>query len=268
MIDEQITNASPENDGSAPIEAAPQAAVVDKQAEISPSGAETTQPVKEPALVNRDTAFKEAGEWKKKYRSIEKKMQELESRYSTGLEQLLQQRQETPKTAQGPQLAPDQQKALDDLADYLLNNPEYRSRYGLDKAQVLEEKLQRMEENERFSSFDKEASTTIDKYSKVWGLDPREMEIEVADYIEQHNIPYSKGAYERAVQNCYFERQTELQRQAANLAIIQQQKKLKGANPEGPSGGQKSSGKPQEKNMEMFLERRAREMAGESGILR
>lgn len=228
--------------------------------------AEKTAPVTQEAESQsssaiRKTAFKEAGEWKRRYSELERSHREMNDMFKQLMERM------SPKQSSGPQVSDEQRLALRQLAQLIKSDPEVLKELGLDRIPNLEQATQSYETSRLESAFNGEFDDVINYGVKTFGLEREELEQELVDYIDQHPLyskaNYAKGAVQAAFRDLYWDRMDELKERAANLKLIQEQKAKKNGNIESSkSQDSTNSDKTLEPDMGSFIKRRISESGG------
>lgn len=217
----------------------------------------------DPAEKYRREAFKQAGEWKKRYEDLEGRFSKLESTYTNKLESLvgmMSPKQEASMTDQDKQ-------ALIQLFKMGRQVPEIAEMLGLDKTQKLEQTLQEERQSRLDREFDGEFDSVVKKWSDSYGLKSDEVKQELLDYINSNDFygkkSYSPGLIAEAAKSLYFDRLSELQQKKVNADLIREQNLKKQSNTESPSKGKPNKGANLPSKMSDHLMDIVRESGGE-----
>lgn len=201
-------------------------------------------------------------QWRSRERKLndgfEQRIKSVEDRYVNQLEAMTRR---DPKA----EMPEEQSKALEDLAVLFSKSPNAMKSLGLDQMQTL------AKENESFRTafvqdqFNAEKAKVLDSAVKN-GMDRAIVEEEMSTFIEESSFysdkEYTKGTYQSAFRDLYFDRIGEIKERAVNLKHIKEQKEKHSANSQQPSPGQTQTGHPQETSIRDFVTRRVRESGG------
>jgi len=160
---------------------------------------------------------------------------------------------------------PEEEHALNLLAEKLLANPLIREKYGLDGAKSAQAELQKLREEQTRVMVDNELESVVGKYAVKYGYEPqafREELLEFLDSDEFEGATYRKGSIERAAKAYLYDRQGEISERAANLKLIKEQNDKKKVTTESSSTGTKGKPNMGEKSLSSYLDRRVDEEGG------
>lgn len=170
------------------------------------------------------------------------------------------------KTPSGPQLTQEQKEARAQLAELLFGDPEIRDKYGLSKVDKLEKFQQEAQLERSREMFESELGPLVKQYAEEYGMDPKELDEDIREFIETDewfaDKSFSRGAAKKAMRLFFDGKDSELAERKANLKLIREQAEKKKIGTESASRTEKTGSAPKEKGILTYLERRAQEEGG------
>lgn len=150
-----------------------------------------------------------------------------------------------------------------------LQDPEVRKMYGLDEVRELKEKLSKYEKGNEVSAFNAELSEVSKTYAEKYGMDPKEVEYDLMEFIKDDplwgQLGISKGVVKKAAKDFFSDKQEELAVRAANMKLVKEAETKGKASSQKPVNGA-SQENPLPKHLRDFLHSRFRDEAEKEGI--
>ncbi len=193
---------------------------------------------------------------------LKKQLDELNQRYTQQLELFNQQRAAQGKP-EADKLPPEQEQAIMQLAEMLLNNPAIREKYGIGKAET---EIASMRQEQALHAYESELHSEAKVLAEKFGGEPNEWAEKIEEYylndpwIADKN--YQKGSISKVAKLYTAENAVELGERSANLKLINEQKNKKALNQATPSKGQQASAPSSNMTQKEFLQKRIQESGG------
>jgi len=203
--------------------------------------------------------------WERDYtQKFGSEIQKLKSDYDSKYKDL-----ESKLNRPNNQVSEEDRKQLRSLAQMLFSDEEIRKSYGLDQVQELREKLSKYEKGNEVSAFNQELSEVSKSYSEKYGLDPKEVEYDLMEFIKEDplwgQLGISKGVVKKAAKDYFSDKQEELATRAANMKLVKEAETKGGLSSQKPANGVTQKA-PLPKRMSDFLANSFREAAEKEGI--
>ena len=198
----------------------------------------------------------------KMQRDWDKKFQEQKDLYTRQLENF-NSRSAQPSGTQKPPLTGEQRQAREELAEMLFGDPEIRDKYGLSKVDQLVKQQQEMLLDRSREVFDAELSPLVQKAAEKYGMDAKELDAEIRDFVSTdpwfEDKNFTRGSASKVVRLFFADKESELAEREANLKIIREQNEKKRVGTEKAASNGKPGSRPLESSLDAYLERRAKE---------